>query len=130
METNCPDFQALTVFPKDETMESRFTIINVYDSSENSSYKAKLNAREDKSERPLSTLDQLLEFMANQENLGDIMLLGDLNARIGLNSPTFEDEDTETQPEYTLVVQFVAESRFANCGFANLFFDLDELQFS
>ena len=30
----------------------------------------------------------------------------------------------------TLVVQFVAESRFANCGFANLFFDLDELQFS
>ena len=101
VETNCPDFQALTVFPKDETIESRFTIINVYDSPENSSYKAKLNAREDKSERPLSTLDQLLEFMANQENLGDIMLLGDLNARIGLNSPTFEDEDTETQPEYT-----------------------------
>ena len=29
-----------------------------------------------------------------------------------------------------LVVQFVAESRFANCEFANLFFDLDELQFS
>ena len=30
----------------------------------------------------------------------------------------------------SLVVQFVVESRFANCGFANLFFDLDELQFS
>ena len=30
----------------------------------------------------------------------------------------------------TLVVQFVAESRFANCEFANLFFDFDELQFS
>ena len=29
-----------------------------------------------------------------------------------------------------LVVQFVAESRFANCEFANLFFDFDELQFS
>ena len=29
-----------------------------------------------------------------------------------------------------LVVQFVAESRIANCEFANLFFDLDELQFS
>ena len=30
----------------------------------------------------------------------------------------------------TLVVQFVAESRFANCEFANLFFDFDGLQFS
>ena len=29
-----------------------------------------------------------------------------------------------------LVVQFVAESRFANCEFANLFFHFDELQFS
>ena len=28
-----------------------------------------------------------------------------------------------------LVVQFVNESRFANCEFANLFFDFDELQF-
>ena len=100
VETNCPDFQALTVLPKDENIESRFTIINVYDSPENSSYKAKLNASEDKLERPLSTLDQLLEFLANQQNLGDIMLLGDLNARIGLSCPTFEDEDTETQPEY------------------------------
>ena len=27
-----------------------------------------------------------------------------------------------------LVVQFVAESRFANCEFANLFFDFDESQ--
>ena len=32
--------------------------------------------------------------------------------------------------QYGLVVQFVAESRFANCEFANLFFDFDELQFS
>ena len=30
----------------------------------------------------------------------------------------------------SLVVQFVAESRFANCEFANLFFDFDESQFS
>ena len=34
------------------------------------------------------------------------------------------------RPQNSLVVQFVAESRFANCEFANLFFDLDELQFS
>ena len=29
-----------------------------------------------------------------------------------------------------LVGQFVAESRFANCEFANLFFDFDESRFS
>ena len=32
--------------------------------------------------------------------------------------------------EITLIVQFVAESRFANCEFANLFFDFDESQSS
>ena len=35
-----------------------------------------------------------------------------------------------TSSTFSLVVQFVAESRFANCEFANLIFDLDELQFS
>ena len=43
--------------------------------------------------------------------------------------------DQHDQSPAVLVVQFVAESRFANrefanCEFANLFFDLDELQFS
>ncbi|KAL5258389.1 hypothetical protein ACHWQZ_G009029 [Mnemiopsis leidyi] len=99
VETNCPDFQALTVFPNVEDEHSRFTIINIYDSPENSSFKAKLNAGGN-NERPPSTLDQLLEFLASKDNLGDIMVLGDLNARIGLSSPTFEDEDTETQPEF------------------------------
>ncbi|KAL5262983.1 hypothetical protein ACHWQZ_G008408 [Mnemiopsis leidyi] len=79
--------------------DHEFTIINIYDSPENSSFKAKLNAGGN-NERPPSTLDQLLEFLASKDNLGDIMVLGDLNARIGLSSPTFEDEDTETQPEF------------------------------
>ena len=34
--TGCHDFQALTVFPDDE--KNKFTIINVYDSPEQSSY--------------------------------------------------------------------------------------------
>ena len=34
------------------------------------------------------------------------------------------------RPLALLVVQFVNESRFANRGFANLFFDFDESQFS
>ena len=95
VDTGCPDFQAITIIPKDENEESRLTIINVYDSPEHSSYKSNMNSRENGSERPPSTLDLLLEFLAKQENLGDIMMLGDLNARIGLCSPSFEDEDTE-----------------------------------
>ena len=58
------------------------------------------NSRENGSERPPSTLDLLLEFLAKQENLGDIMMLGDLNARIGLCSPSFEDEDTEIYQDF------------------------------
>ena len=31
VDTECPDFQAITIIPKDENEESRLTIINVYD---------------------------------------------------------------------------------------------------
>ena len=101
VDTECPDFQAITIIPKDENEESRLTIINVYDSPEHSSYKSKMHSKETGSERPPSTLDLLLEFLAKQENLGDIMMLGDLNARIGSCSPTFEDEDTEMHQDFT-----------------------------
>jgi hypothetical protein len=43
----------------------------------------------------LSTRELILEFRAKNPNLGEIMLLGDLNARIGLKSPVFEEEDIE-----------------------------------
>ena len=75
IETKCPDFQAVTVYP--DNADLKFTIIHVYDSPENSSYKAK--ARQ--TSLCSSTLELLLEFRANHPDLGDILLLGDLNAR-------------------------------------------------
>jgi exonuclease III len=95
--TGCPDFQAITVFPK--TLEydtnAKFTIINTYDSPENSSYKAKRNTKGCSAEPVPSTLELILEFRAKNENLGEIMLLGDLNARIGQNNTVFEEDVAE-----------------------------------
>ncbi|KAL5251313.1 hypothetical protein ACHWQZ_G016865 [Mnemiopsis leidyi] len=92
-KTECPDFQAITVYPYDS--DKKFTIINVYDSPEQSSYKAKRRANEGK-EDSLSTLDQLLEFRAKNTDLGDVMMVGDLNARTGsLNIGPVAEEDLE-----------------------------------
>ncbi len=43
VKTGCPDFQAITMFHNDP--DKRFTIVNVHDSPEQSSYKAKLKAK-------------------------------------------------------------------------------------
>ena len=56
-----------------------------------------------------------------QRNLG-LRLYPNLSYESGHHLPEIVDD--------ILVVQFVAESRFANCEFANLFFDFDESQFS
>ncbi len=90
LETGCPDFQAITLFPHDE--ESRFTIINVYDSPEHSSYKTKMKNGGNPAQPALTTLELVQDFIAKTQNLGEIMLLGDLNARIGLSSPVSENE--------------------------------------
>ena len=95
IDTGCPDFQAMTIYPHDEDL--RFTIINVYDSPEHSSYKRKLKTGGDQSETALTTLDLVQEFKAKHQNLGEILLLGDLNARIGPVNPVFEDEVHETE---------------------------------
>ena len=64
LKTECPDFQAVTMFPHDEA--SRFTIINVYDSPENSSYKAKARNGCNSSGPVATTLDLILEFRAKK----------------------------------------------------------------
>ncbi|KAL5271412.1 hypothetical protein ACHWQZ_G001901 [Mnemiopsis leidyi] len=93
VETGCPDFQAITVYPHDSN--NKFTIINVYDSPEQSSYKAKRRLN-DGEEVTLSTLELLLEFRANNTDLGDVMMVGDMNARTGnLNIGPVNDEDLE-----------------------------------
>ena len=57
--TGCPDFQALTVTPHllENGTNSKFTIINTYDSPVNSSYKAKLNTKSSSAEPVPSTVN-------------------------------------------------------------------------
>ena len=93
LKTECPDFQAVTMFPHDEA--SRFTIINVYDSPENSSYKAKARNGCNSSGPVATTLDLILEFRAKNHDLGEILLVGDLNARTGNVNPVFEADDLD-----------------------------------
>ena len=80
LKTGCPDFQAVTIFPQDDL---KFTIINVYDSPEQSSYKAKCKVEGSGPNPQMTTLDQIMEFTAQNPNMGEILLVGDLNARTG-----------------------------------------------
>ena len=40
------------------------------------------------------------EFKVKHQDLGEILLLGDLNSRIGLENPVHDDEDLELEAEY------------------------------
>ena len=39
------------------------------------------------------------EFKVKHQNLGEILLLEDLNARVGLENPVFDDKDLELEAE-------------------------------
>ena len=71
-----------------------FTIINVYDSAEQSAYKARRKAA---GKNELSTLDSPMDFIANN-TLGKIFLTGDFNARTkNLNHDIVHEEDEFAQ---------------------------------
>ena len=97
LETDCPDFQALTVYPNDE--KSKFTIINIYDSPEQSSYKAKCKGEYSCGTQRMTTLEQLLEFKSKNPRIGEIILVGDLNARTGNLNYDPDDEENDDDPE-------------------------------
>ena len=77
--TESADFQAISI--KFDAFEQlgRFTLINVYDSPEQGSFKARIKKLSTEP-RP-NTLEMLLDFYAKTENLGEIFLCGDFNAR-------------------------------------------------
>ena len=99
LRTGCSDFQAMTVFPQDDSR--KFTIINVYDSPEQSSYKARRKGLAEP-----STLDLLFEFRAKTPNLGETLLVGDLNARTADKNTTPEELSDEYGPEVSYPISF------------------------
>ena len=99
--TNCEDIQAVSVSltPKQKATGSKevkweFTIINVYDSPECSSFKRKKRVNNNGNDGE-TTIDQLLDFMASND-LGSIYLCGDFNARTRDMNHIIMDEDGET----------------------------------
>ena len=90
IDTKCPDIQAIKVKLGNE--DNNITIINVYDSPENSAYKVR--HKQEDGEDYVKTLDALLDFIANN-TIGDVFLAGDFNARTkNLNhAPAAEDFD-------------------------------------
>ena len=92
LDTECEDIQAVTVSlgTNNSTGDVELlTIINVYDSQEESSFKKRKKASAD---APETTLESLMNFVAKQ-NLGKVLLMGDFNARTNnLNHIAVVDE--------------------------------------
>ena len=79
IETECMDIQAICISKNLTQTEKNITLINIYDSPENSSYKQRMR----KLGLEENTLETLLHFIGEQLDHSEIMLLGDLNARTG-----------------------------------------------
>ena len=107
LKTNSPDFQAVTMSPKDG---KKFTIINVYDSPEQSSYKAKRKAESNSANPQLSTLELIEEFRAQNPNIGDVLMVGDFNARTGDCNVTSDELETNFDPEDSLSSSYTGKS--------------------
>ena len=81
MQTVDEDFQAVKLSKSFFRLERDLVVVNVYNSPENSSFKA--NRKRDE-----STLEMLNSLLGDLASTGDILLAGDLNARIG-NHPDY-----------------------------------------
>ena len=79
IETGSTDIQAVSISKTYTKAEKNITLINIYDSPENSSYKVRMKSLGVEE----NTLEALLHFIGEQLGHSDIMLVGDLNARTG-----------------------------------------------
>ena len=71
----------------------------MYDSPEQSSYKAKRKFKGSGPNSQMTTLDQIMEFKAQNPNMGEILLVGDLNARTGNRNVSQEELKFDSEPE-------------------------------
>ena len=89
------DIQAISVTPNPGRPDDVYTIINVYDSPENSSYKAKKRGLAHE-----STLESLMNFLSiTKHHLGNPILVGDFNARTGVMNHEHHDNPVDVEPQ-------------------------------
>jgi exonuclease III len=107
VKSSHPDIQAVTFCPAtDDTL--KFTIINVYDSPEQSSYKKRLkNSNGGPSQ---STLESIIDFVAENTDLGEKLVLGDFNARTGDLNFNFDDEPPADIEAFSTIASFPEKS--------------------
>ena len=77
IKTTEGDFQAIGLSKGFFGLKRDMILVNVYNSPDNSSYKMNRHRTE-------STIDTLCTFLSKIVQSGDIIMAGDLNARIGL----------------------------------------------
>ena len=77
IELESPDLQAISLRLQTGPNEKDLSIINVYDSPEHGAYKK----RKKITSEYIPTMENLMEFMATNKDLGEICLTGDFNAR-------------------------------------------------
>ena len=82
IEVECDDIQAIVISKSITSLDKNLLLINVYDSQENSSFK--------KNRRKLgysdNTLDILMHFIGEHIGQYEILIVGDFNARTGLEN--------------------------------------------
>ena len=97
IKTGRADFQAIIVIPTDDS--KKLTIINIYDSPEQSSYKAKRKIKTSVVTTKITTLEQLFEIRTRNLTLCEVLLAGDLNAGTGSFNYGPEKEVILVEPE-------------------------------
>ena len=90
---NSSEIQAISLQLKNGSCEEKITIINVYDSPEHGSYKKRKKNSSDTEFIP--TIDKLMEFVASRNDLGEVFLAGDFNARTSSENHQFACDQNE-----------------------------------
>ena len=107
LKSSHPDIQAVTFCPAtDDTL--KFTIINVYDSPEQSSYKKRL--KNSNGGPTQSTLESIIDLVAENTDLGEKLVLGDFNARTGDLNFNFDDEPPADTEAFSTISSFPENS--------------------
>ena len=102
IEVECDDIQAFSISQSLTSIDLNLMIVNVYDSQENSSYKK----RRKKLGYYDSTLDILMHFIGEYIGKYEILIVGDLNARTGLNNFIPKTENFKNNKKMNCYGQF------------------------
>ena len=104
IKTTDDDFQAIRLSKGFFGLKRDMILVNVYNSPDNSSYKMNRHRTE-------STIDTLCIFLSTIAQSGDIIMAGDLNARIGLEPDYLLPDKSTSELESECNTSFSSQAR-------------------